>query len=712
MKWAAATLVLAVGCASAPPPSTPLPTPVPSRQVESGQLPTPGPSTTPVPMPTAVPTVPPPSTMPLDDLDSPRVRVLLARSSSSVELPQPGRTYRVTADGSSSWLWGPLRLRVTTAGPQWWQVGAYSDPSSTSAAMTRLQQTFGNSVQLGQAPTGDGLTRVSIRWPSNEPAEPAAELASAGFPGAFAKPAPGILRIDGANNTSVSSAQEMLIEAAGEWPVAFEGRRYRGRIRARAVGDETLVINELNLESYLKGVVPAEMGPSQFPELDALKAQTIAARTYTVAHLGDHDDEGWDICDTPACQVYYGVGVEHRLSNRAVNETAGLVAVFNDEPIDAMYTSTCGGHTEDSSLLFSGRAQPYLAGVPCAWDRMLQLEGTDEDGRWVSLSEFSAVVARSVLNLEPAATPAEILRRVQESTGVAVPLETPNDVESFSLALLLAVGVDPPDGIAPPALALDRLLFLTDLYKIPLDPPNNGLAGEWPAAAAGAALELRGDVESDSGEAVPRPGGTGIFPRRADHGEDLPTPLPLWERWRGGYRTLERTEIRPGTVLERRRAGDRVLALVVVRSGGDWEADRRSAWREWVRERSWTELERSLGVANLERLTVTKRSPSGRVVGLIAVSASGANREWSGFDVRRALELPETLFSMHLRQTPDGEKRVRCLGRGWGHGVGLCQNGAFGLARAGMNFEQILRHYYTGIQIVRWQPDVGNMSSR
>ncbi len=384
MRLVAATVVLAVGCASAPPPSTPQPTRGPSAQAA------PSPTPTPVPMPKAVPTVPPPAAMPGDDLDPPRVRVLLRRSSSPVELPQPGRTYRVTVDGTPSWLWGPLRLQVTASGSRWWQVGAYSDPSSTAAAMTRLQQTFGSAVQVGQVPTDGGLTRVRIRWPSGEPADPPGELAAAGFPGGFAKPAPGVLRIDGAQNQSVSSMDEMLIEPAGEWPVAVESRRYRGRLRARAVGDEVLVINELNLESYLKGVVPAEMGPSQFPELDALKAQTVAARTYTVAHLGDHDDEGWDLCDTPVCQVYHGVGVEHRLSNRAVSETAGLIAVFNDEPINAMYTSTCGGHTEDSSLLFTGRAQPYLVGVPCAWERMLPLAGTGQDGPWVLSTGFSA----------------------------------------------------------------------------------------------------------------------------------------------------------------------------------------------------------------------------------------------------------------------------------------------------------------------------------
>jgi stage II sporulation protein D len=468
------------------------------------------------------------------------------------------------------------------------------------------------------------------------------------------------------------------------------------------VGNETLIINELNMESYLKGVVPVEMGPSQFPELAALKAQAVAARTYAVAHLGDHDDEGWDICATPACQAYYGRSAEHSLSNRAVEETAGLVASYMGQPIDAMYTSTCGGHTEDAAVLFEDRAQPYLVGVPCAWERPISLAGTSDPGPWVDATMFSAAVADEVLGLGAGAAPSAILARVLEWTGVTANPTTPTDVDSFAVAMLAAAGVDPAVGIARANDGLEKLLFLADLYKIPLDPPADGLDGGWPAAAALAALELRGDIDRDSGEAVPRPRGAGIFPRRADHGEDLPLPLPLWQRWGGKFRRISSTEVLPGTILERIRVGDQIFALVVRRSGGNGEADRRSAWREWVREKSWTELQRLTGVPTLERLTVTRRSRSGRVVGLAAVGAGGATSKWTGFEIRKVLELPETLFTMHLRTDPDGEKMVHFLGRGWGHGIGLCQNGAYGLARAGMTFDRILGHYYTGIEIVQW----------
>ncbi len=654
-------------------------------------------------MPTVVPTVPAPAALPVADTEPPLIRVLLERSTDIVELPQPGRAYRVHLDDRAVWLWGPLRLRVSVAGRRSWQVGAWSDAANAAAAVDRIRHAGGAAVEVRQVAAEDGLIRVRVRWLEAEPTDPESELRALGFDGIYPVAASGELRVEGASGGVVTSPGEVLIEPAGDWPVVVGGwRRYRGRVRARAVGNEVLAINELNLESYLKGVVPVEMGPSQFPELAALKAQAVAARTYAVAHLGDHADEGWDLCATPACQAYYGRSAEHSLSNRAVEETAGLVAAYAGRPIDAMYTSTCGGHTEDAAVLFEDRSQPYLVGVQCAWERPILLTGTSGPGPWIDETAFAAAMARELLGLAPGATPTEILAAVVERSGLGAGPAAPLDADAFAASLLMAAGVDPPAGIAPASRGVERLLFLADLYKVPLEPPIEGLSGDWPTVAALAVLELRGDVSRDSGEAVPRPTGAGIFPRRAEHGEDLPSPLPLWERWGSAFRRTPSLEVLPGTELERLRVGERVLALAVRRSGGGGEADRRSAWREWVREKSWTELRRLTGVASLERLTVTRRSPSGRVVGLVAVGADGSTSEWTGFEIRQVLELPETLFSMHLRSEPDGERIVRFLGRGWGHGVGLCQNGAYGLARAGMTFDRILGHYYTGIEIVRW----------
>jgi len=71
-----------------------------------------------------------------------------------------------------------------------------------------------------------------------------------------------------------------------------------------------------------------------------------------------------------------------------------------------------------------------------------------------------------------------------------------------------------------------------------------------------------------------------------------------------------------------------------------------------------------------------------------------------GFDVRQALELPEMVFTLSRTRGPQGEVEFVFLGRGWGHGVGLCQNGAYGMALAGSGYDAILRHYYPGVEIV------------
>lgn len=696
-------LAAAAGCAAAPQ-AVVLPAP---------QTPTPEPTAAPAPsagvaaVPTRAPTVPPPAAVPADDLAPPLLRVLLVRSGSPVELPEPGRAWRVSAGGRAAWMWGPLSLELAAAAARSWQVGAWAEPAAVDAAAATLGRALGAAARIEREATAAGLTRVRVQWSAGEPADPARRLAELGFPGAFATAAAGELRISSPHGTLAPGTAEALLEPAGSWPLAVGGRSYRGRLRARAVGAEVLLINELNLESYLEGVVPVEMGPAQFPELEALKAQAVAARTYAVAHLGDHADEGWDLCATPACQAYWGVGAEHPLSSRAVRETAGLIASFAGAPIDAMYSSTCGGHTEDAALLFPERAQPYLRGVPCAWERPLTLTGTTAEGPWISATAAAAAVAAELLGVAPDAAPATILARLAARTGRGGGAAAPVDLDAFAAALLEAAGVELPHGIVPPGPGLERLLFAADLFGVPLDPPHAGTAGVWPAAAALAVLELGGELRRDEGEAVPRPRGAGIFPRRAEHGEDLPAPVPLWERWTGGYRRLAAATVLPGTPLERLRVGERVVALTVRRSGGGGEADRRSAWREWVRERSWDELAAALGLPGLESLAVTRRSPSGRVVGLQARTEGGAVKNWSGFAVRQALSLPETLFAMQPSAGPDGQKVMRFFGRGWGHGVGLCQHGSFGLARSGMGFRQILEHYYTGIRVEAWQPSRG-----
>src|SRR4029453_1665243 len=107
-----------------------------------------------------------------------------------------------------------------------------------------------------------------------------------------------------------------------------------------------------------------EMGPKVFNQIEALKAQAVAARTYAVRNLGEFTDEGYDICATPRCQVYGGMDDEDPLTDRAIAETAGEVLLWQGRPADALYSSTCGGHTEDVAEIFPLKHDPYLRAVP------------------------------------------------------------------------------------------------------------------------------------------------------------------------------------------------------------------------------------------------------------------------------------------------------------------------------------------------------------
>jgi stage II sporulation protein D len=683
-------LATAAGCASTTAPPEPATAPLQA-------VPTPL-AREPAPTPTPVPAGPTPGAAEVFDESRP-IRVLLHRTGGAIILPQPGRAYFVEADGNSGWLFGPVTITPVAASA--WQVGAWSSATTAAGVEEGLRRRFGDRAEVWRESSTEGLVRVRLRWTGGDPADAAALLAEAGFPDALALTERGAVRLQGVES-SIESAAEALLTPAGDWPTAVEGRRYRGRFRVSFRSGEALLVNELGMEDYLRGVVPVEMGPYQFPELEALKAQAVAARTYAVAHLGDHDEEGWDICDTPACQAYHGVDAEHRLSDRAVAETRGLIASFGGRPIDAMYTSTCGGHTEDAAELFPDRAQPYLSGVACAWERPLRLEGRGEGGSFVDPVVFAAAVAREVLGLSPTDSASEVVRAVASRTGRTVGVTPILDVEGFAEALLVAAGINAPSGLVRASGGLEALLVLCDLYGVPLPPPEPGLGGEWPAAAALAVLELRGDLHRDRGEAVPHAAGIAIYPRRAAAWEQLPMPLPLWESWSGASRRISNAEVLPGTELERLRIDDRIVALVVRRSGGAGEADRRSAWRSWIRDRTWSELRSSTGVPEASRIEVSRRGVSGRVVALSVIDRSGGRRVIEGFEIRRALDLPETLFDMHVRTLPSGESVVRFLGRGWGHGVGLCQNGAYGLARSGMTFDGILEHYYSGIEIEPW----------
>ena len=140
----------------------------------------------------------------------------------------------------------------------------------------------------------------------------------------------------------------------------FEGKSYRGVLTLRANNGAMMVINAVPLESYLYGVVPQEAIPS-WPAA-ALEAQAVAARTYALHTMEQNKNQPYDMSTSTDHQVYGGVSGETQSTTAAVNHTKGIVMLYNNRPINALFHSDGGGYTEDSVNVW-GSDIPYLKGV-------------------------------------------------------------------------------------------------------------------------------------------------------------------------------------------------------------------------------------------------------------------------------------------------------------------------------------------------------------
>lgn len=311
----------------------------------------------------------------------------------------------------------------------------------------------------------------------------------------------------------------------GEGAMIHDGTAYRGEIEIFISNSGGLsVVNVIDLESYLRGVVPKEIGPRSNREIEAVRAQAVAARTYVLARGGGRERGDFDLHSTIADQAYGGRDYEDPISDRAVLETAGLVAFYQGQPIDAYFSSCCGGRTEARQEVWELDPVPYLISVQ-----------------------------------------------------------------------------DTPGGIAD----------LNAAYC------NESRDFKWSAT---------------------------------------------WD-------------------------GDEILDLV----------------RRYLPDLASTPVRGSVG--EVLSLTITDRAPSGRIKWLRVETDVGDYRV-HGDRVRRLLRRPgsdsilwSSWFDLNVSRRRGRVASVEAEGRGYGHGVGMCQHGALGMARRGFSYEQILRHYYPGIRI-------------
>ena len=163
--------------------------------------------------------------------------------------------------------------------------------------------------------------------------------------------------------------------------VAAKNKWYRGELIVYAYNKKLTVINRLPMEEYLLGVVPSEMPVSW--NIEALKAQAIAARSYATANMNKRGSRGYDLVDTPLDQVYGGASAETKKTNLAVIETKGIVLTYKGKVIPAYYHASSGGRTVSSGAAWA-TDMPYLKSVK-AFD-----DGIRKNGHGVGMSQHGA----------------------------------------------------------------------------------------------------------------------------------------------------------------------------------------------------------------------------------------------------------------------------------------------------------------------------------
>ena len=143
-------------------------------------------------------------------------------------------------------------------------------------------------------------------------------------------------------------------------------RSYRGDIAIfKDVDDKLLVVNILDLEYYIKGVLYHEIS-HQWP-IEAIKAQAVAARTYAVYQKEAMKSKNYDLMADMSSQVYGGYGSEKRKTNRAVNFTYGEILRYKDKVFSAYFHATCGGVTENASELWKIDIEPLKGERLCSF---------------------------------------------------------------------------------------------------------------------------------------------------------------------------------------------------------------------------------------------------------------------------------------------------------------------------------------------------------
>ena len=636
----------------------------------------------------------------------------------------------------------------------WGLIVGSKQPRQEAEELRAQLEDFG----LDASVTNPAVSKPAANEPNESVVSPAQPQASVRLAARITAPSRELVASSVTNGHLFSSSAPVSFASDDEKnvPVRYNDRPYRGRIEVFANTRGSLtVVNELGLEDYVRGVVANELSPGGYPAIEALKAQAVAARTYAFKNRGQFMAQGFDLLPTTRSQVYRGLTSENPLSTRAVDETRGLIATYAGEPINALYTSTCGGRTEDSENIFN-EAVPYLRGRECAAEGSaafssftirtnrepteLQSESNVPLARDISLlliqnvNTLPARVSDGWLN--SAASVSEVRNWLANAARVAhqvlpVIADDVNRPGGFATALLTAVVGESRNSTLLNNADADYLLAVRDVQEVPVSNRadlamlvRDGFLPVYPDAtirpreplsrakvihAIARLLESRNLLQLQKGNAKPTSDNQLVL--RTTRSKDQPIRLNpevfLFRQIGDTPYNVKSVALVGGEAVTFHLGADGLVDYLEVKAAPNGAAaDRFSPFSNWTRGLSVGQVQARLsrytrGIGQLIDLRVASRGTSHRVTDLEVVGTNGTAHVRGG-RIRSALGLKEQLFVID-RELDDNSKVTEFVftGRGWGHGVGMCQVGAYGLAKQGWSYEQILKAYYTGIEVTR-----------
>ena len=537
-------------------------------------------------------------------------------------------------------------------------------------------------------------------------------------------------------------------------PVRFNDKPYRGRIEVFANRRGSLtVVNVIGLEDYVRGVVPNELS---YPALEALKAQAVAARTYALKNRGQFAPEGFDLLPTTRSQVYLGLSSETLLTTRAVDETRGIIATYNGEPINALYTSTCGGRTEDVENIFN-EAVPYLRGRECAAEihapfapflvkssrELFEIKDERDvvfvrdlalltvNGFRLPLAKITSSWLADELHEDEAVEWLAATARLARNGAYRPPSNDANMPGPFSSGLVMAVYGEARADTLLNSADVDYLLSFRDGADVPasnradvamlirqgaltLHPdatlrPKERISRGHALHAIAHLLDDRNALGLQKGNT--RPTNNGALILRINRSKEQPIVVSgeafLFRQFGENLYQMKSLALVGGEPVTFHVSPRGEVDYLEVKPATDGaSADRFSPFTNWTSELSLGQVQARLsrsvrGIGAVTDIRVARRGVSRRVIDLEVVGTNGVGHVRGG-RIRSVLGLREQLFV--IDRVYSGNDRVSgfvFIGRGWGHGVGMCQFGAYGLAKQGLNVEQILKTYYTGIDLTR-----------